>query len=82
MSLVHLHSEVVERNSEIRKEIMTRLFDSFLNMKSGKVLRGALWIAGEYSLDMESMFVFGSGELRVPGDIIMTTAHSSHRESI
>ena len=54
MEVAHTFSEVVERNNSIRKDIMARLLDNFGEMKSGKVLRGALWITGEYSLDMES----------------------------
>lgn len=47
--------EVVERNPLLRKKIMAKLFENFPAMKSGKVLRGALWITGEYCTDVESI---------------------------
>ena len=40
--------EVVERNPHLRPTILQNLFQSFPAMKVGKVLRGALWVLGEY----------------------------------
>ena len=46
--------EVVECNSQLRKHILDKLLQGFSELKSGKVLRGALWILGEYCTDLES----------------------------
>lgn len=45
--------EVVERNESLRKKILYNLLEAFREMKVGKVLRGALWISGEYCYDLE-----------------------------
>lgn len=47
--------EVIERNDKLRKKILSKLLQSFTEMKSGKVMRGALWIAGEYCVDFEDI---------------------------
>lgn len=43
--------EVVEKFPELRSDIMTGLIKALPNTKSGKVLRGALWVIGEYCLE-------------------------------
>ncbi|KAI9208285.1 adaptin N terminal region-domain-containing protein [Polychytrium aggregatum] len=43
--------EVIEKFPGLRQSIVTRLLDSFTDMKTGRVFRGALWIIGEYALD-------------------------------
>lgn len=40
--------EVVEKFPALRESILEKLLDTFSDMKSGKVFRGALWIIGEY----------------------------------
>ncbi|CAO3667566.1 unnamed protein product [Rhizopus microsporus] len=40
--------EVVEKFPTLRESILEKLLDTFSDMKSGKVFRGALWIIGEY----------------------------------
>lgn len=40
--------EVVERFPDLRSSIVERLLQTFGDIKSGKVFRGALWIVGEY----------------------------------
>jgi coatomer subunit beta len=50
--------EVVECNSKLRKHILEKLLMGFGELKAGKVLRGALWILGEYCTDLESMCLF------------------------
>ncbi|CEP18471.1 hypothetical protein [Parasitella parasitica] len=40
--------EVVEKFPGLRESILEKLLDTFADMKSGKVFRGALWIIGEY----------------------------------
>lgn len=43
--------EVVEKFPDLRVPIISRLITALPAIKSGKVLRGALWIVGEYSLE-------------------------------
>ncbi|EGW34231.1 uncharacterized protein SPAPADRAFT_135572 [Spathaspora passalidarum NRRL Y-27907] len=43
--------EVVEKFPNLRESILARLIDALPFVKSGKVLRGALWIIGEYALE-------------------------------
>ncbi|GAB5593932.1 coatomer subunit beta [Umbelopsis nana] len=43
--------EVVEKFPDLRSDITDNLLDNLLEMKSGKVFRGALWIIGEYCMD-------------------------------
>ncbi|KAE8211087.1 hypothetical protein CF327_g5123 [Tilletia walkeri] len=40
--------EVVEKFPKLRSSIVEKLLRTFADIKSGKVFRGALWIAGEY----------------------------------
>ncbi|KAJ1664962.1 coatomer subunit beta [Coemansia sp. RSA 1646] len=40
--------EVAENYPDLRKSIIQHLVTSFLDFRTGKVLRGALWILGEY----------------------------------
>jgi coatomer subunit beta len=40
--------EVVEKFPKLRSTITDKLIQTFSEIKSGKVYRGALWIVGEY----------------------------------
>ena len=44
--------EVVERNETLRDHVVESLLKNFLELRTGKVLRGALWILGEFCLDV------------------------------
>ncbi|KAF9976202.1 coatomer subunit beta [Actinomortierella ambigua] len=44
--------EVVEKFPNLRSSILERLMETFSEIKTGKVYRGALWIVGEYCLDL------------------------------
>lgn len=46
--LFHFRSEVVEKFPALRETIIERLIQTFGEIRSGKVYRGALWIVGEY----------------------------------
>jgi coatomer subunit beta len=61
---IHMFSEVVERNHGLRKTIVSKLLNTFNDMRSGKVYRGALWIAGEFCRDLEctSLLLFFGGD--------------------
>ncbi|KAJ3331044.1 coatomer subunit beta [Blyttiomyces sp. JEL0837] len=43
--------EVMEKFPHLRSGIIERLLESFTEMKTGRVFRGALWIIGEYTTD-------------------------------
>ncbi|KAJ3044511.1 coatomer subunit beta [Rhizophlyctis rosea] len=43
--------EVMEKFPQLRGGIVGRLLQTFADMKTGRVFRGALWIIGEYALD-------------------------------
>ncbi|KAF7728208.1 coatomer subunit beta [Apophysomyces ossiformis] len=47
--------EVVEKFPDLRRSILEKLLETFMDMKSGKVFRGALWIIGEYCQDVEEI---------------------------
>ena len=47
--------EVVEKFPNLRSDITENLLDNLLEMKSGKVFRGALWIIGEYCLEIKDI---------------------------
>ncbi|KAI8341029.1 adaptin N terminal region-domain-containing protein [Chlamydoabsidia padenii] len=43
--------QVVEKFPDLRASILEKLMETFVDMKSSKVFRGALWILGEYCQD-------------------------------
>lgn len=45
--------EVVEKFPDLRSSIIEKLLQTFNEIKSGKVFRGALWIVGEYCTTQE-----------------------------
>ncbi|KAK0566272.1 coatomer subunit beta [Tilletia horrida] len=47
--------EVVEKFPNLRSSIVEKLLRTFSEIKSGKVFRGALWIAGEYCESVEDI---------------------------
>ncbi|KAG0239327.1 coatomer subunit beta [Actinomortierella wolfii] len=47
--------EVVEKFPNLRSSILERLMETFSEIKTGKVYRGALWIVGEYCLELSDI---------------------------
>ncbi|GAA96582.1 uncharacterized protein L969DRAFT_88075 [Mixia osmundae IAM 14324] len=47
--------EVVEKFPDLRVSIVEKLLQTFGEIKSGKVFRGALWISGEYCTSLEGI---------------------------
>lgn len=47
--------EVVEKFPDLRSSIIKKLLQTFGDIKSGKVFRGALWIVGEYCTTEEGL---------------------------
>ncbi|XP_041010695.1 coatomer subunit beta-1 [Juglans microcarpa x Juglans regia] len=50
--------EIIETNPKLRVSIITRLLDTFYQIRSARVCAGALWIIGEYCLSLSEV---GSG---------------------
>ena len=49
-------SEVVEKFPDLRSTIIEKLVQTFGEIRSGKVYRGALWIVGEYMDQAAGLF--------------------------
>eukprot|EP00842_Homolaphlyctis_polyrhiza_P006041 jgi/Hompol1/6438/HPOL_003533-RA len=47
--------EVVEKFPHLRIPILTRLLETFGEMRTGRVFRGALWIIGEYADNIQTI---------------------------
>lgn len=47
--------EVMEKFPQLRVGIIQKLIESFGEIKAGRVFRGALWIIGEYALDVDGI---------------------------
>nr|KAJ3419124.1 coatomer subunit beta [Polyrhizophydium stewartii] len=47
--------EVVEKFQQLRLPIISRLLETFGEMRTGRVFRGALWIIGEYAADASTI---------------------------
>ncbi|EJU02825.1 coatomer subunit beta [Dacryopinax primogenitus] len=61
--------EVVEKFPGLRKSIVEKLMQTFGEIKSGKVFRGALWIAGEYASDTDDILEAFQEIRKVLGEI-------------
>ncbi|KAG8848236.1 coatomer subunit beta [Tulasnella sp. 330] len=66
--------EVVEKFPNLRASIVEKLLDTFGDIKSGKVFRGALWIAGEYCADPSDIQEAMQAIRKVVGEIPILTA--------
>jgi coatomer subunit beta len=55
--------EVVEKFPDLRSSIIKKLLQTFGDIKSGKVFRGALWIVGEYCTTEEGSLNFDACNL-------------------
>ena len=53
-----INSEVVEKFPNLRSSITEKLLETFMDVKSGKVFRGALWIVGEYCSSCKGNWIF------------------------
>lgn len=51
VDVISFVKEVVEIFPDLRSELVSKLISTLHNVRSGSVVRGALWIIGEYSLD-------------------------------
>ncbi|QRV94533.1 coatomer subunit beta [Ceratobasidium sp. AG-Ba] len=66
--------EVVEKFPNLRSTITSRLLQTFGEIKSGKVFRGALWIVGEYCADASEIEAVFEEVRRVIGEIPILAA--------
>ncbi|KAG8714008.1 coatomer subunit beta [Ceratobasidium sp. 395] len=66
--------EVVEKFPNLRGTITSRLLQTFSEIKSGKVFRGALWIVGEYVSEPSEVEAVFEEVRRVIGEIPILAA--------
>ncbi|KAG9119920.1 coatomer subunit beta, partial [Ceratobasidium sp. 392] len=66
--------EVVEKFPNLRGTITSRLVQTFSEIKSGKVFRGALWIVGEYVAEASEIEAVFEEVRRVIGEIPILAA--------
>ncbi|KAF2084438.1 Coatomer, beta subunit [Saccharata proteae CBS 121410] len=55
VDVISFVKEVVEKFPDLRQSIVQRLFSTLGEVRAGKVYRGALWIVGEYSLEVSDI---------------------------
>ncbi|ORY92240.1 adaptin N terminal region-domain-containing protein [Syncephalastrum racemosum] len=55
IDVVSFVREVMEKFPDLRESVLDKLLNTFADMKSGKVFRGALWIIGEYCLSAKEI---------------------------
>ena len=55
VDVVSFVREVMEKFPGLRRSVLDKLLETFMDMKSGKVFRGALWIIGEYCQDAQEI---------------------------
>ncbi|GAA5976953.1 hypothetical protein JCM10908_005690 [Rhodotorula pacifica] len=61
--------EVVEKFPNLRAGIVDKLLETFAEIKSGKVFRGAMWIVGEYVASQEEIHVAMQQIRKVIGEV-------------
>ncbi|KAK4952288.1 coatomer subunit beta [Elasticomyces elasticus] len=55
VDVISFVKEVVEKFPKLRQKIVERLVKTLSEVRAGKVYRGALWIVGEYSLEVDDI---------------------------
>ena len=55
VDVISFIKEVIERHPDLRSSILDKLSSTFGDFQEDKVLRGALWIMGEYSLTPQNI---------------------------
>ncbi|KAL7752220.1 coatomer subunit beta [Sorochytrium milnesiophthora] len=73
--------EVIERFPALTESILNKLYECFLELRSGKVVRGALWIMGEYSADLTTMEESLRAIRKSIGDIPIMTASEKQQQA-
>lgn len=61
--------EVVEKFPQLRGGIVQKLLETFGEIKSGKVFRGAMWIVGEYASDRDEIRAAMQQVRKVVGEV-------------
>ena len=69
LDVVAFVREVVEKFPPLRKSIVSHLISTLVEIKSGKVYRGVLWIIGEYSEDVPDILSAFQEFRKVIGEI-------------
>ncbi|KAJ1970763.1 coatomer subunit beta, partial [Dimargaris xerosporica] len=81
IEVINFVREVVEKFPDLRPGILERLLASFLDFRSGQVLRGALWILGEYALDVVTIDDTWAKLRQAIGEVPMVAAEQRHEEA-
>ncbi|GJS44063.1 coatomer subunit beta-1 [Tanacetum coccineum] len=55
MDVIVFEREIIESNPKLRVSIVTRLLDTFYQIRSARVCSGALWIISEYCLSLSEV---------------------------
>ncbi|KAJ1959850.1 coatomer subunit beta, partial [Dispira parvispora] len=74
VDVINFVREVVEKFPALREDILQRLLTTFTELRSGQVLRGALWILGEYATDLVTIDATWSTLREAVGEIPMVAA--------
>lgn len=70
--------EVVEKFPALRSGIVEKLLQTFGEIKSGKVFRGALWIVGEYGDSVEDIKETMQQIRKVLGEVPILASEQVH----
>jgi coatomer subunit beta len=70
--------EVIEKFPHLRVEILEHLLSTFPNIKSSRVFRGALWVIGEYTLEVDTMKKAMSQIRQVIGELPILSSQLVH----
>lgn len=55
LDVIYFVREIIETNAKLRESILQRLLDCFYQIRSSRVCACALWIIGEYSVDVPTI---------------------------
>ncbi|KAI5995888.1 adaptin N terminal region-domain-containing protein [Pisolithus albus] len=80
LDVVAFVREVVEKFPALRPAITGKLTNTLMNMRSGKVFRGVLWILGEYMEELDAIEMVLAEIRKIIGEIPILAAESREEE--
>ncbi|KAI6024365.1 adaptin N terminal region-domain-containing protein [Pisolithus marmoratus] len=80
LDVVAFVREVVEKFPALRPAITEKLTNTLMNMRSGKVFRGVLWILGEYVEELDAIEMVLGEIRRIIGEIPILAAELRDEE--
>lgn len=81
MDVVIFVREIIETNPKLRVSIITRLLDTFYQIRAARVCSCALWILGEYCLSLSEVESAVATIKQCLGDLPFYTLNSEETES-